>query len=104
MSAKVSVIAKITANEGQRAELAAALQPMLDHVEANEPDTLRYILLEDTGDPNVLWFYEEYANGEALVAHGASDAMKELGMAVRPFAAARPEVMVCNPIGGKGLD
>jgi quinol monooxygenase YgiN len=101
---KVSVIAKITAKDGQRDELAAALQPMIDHVEANEPDTLRYILMADAGDPNLLWFYEEYTSGEALAAHGASDAMKELGMAVRDFSAARPEIIVCNPIGGKGLD
>ncbi len=99
----VSIIAKLTANDGQRDDLVAALQPMLDHVEANEPDTVRYILMEDAGDPNLLWMYEQYTSQEALGAHGTSDAMKELGMAVRPFAAARPEIIICNPVGGKGL-
>ena len=99
----VVVIAKITAVEGKRDELIAAMGPMMEHVEANEPDTLKYILNEDTGDANVLWMYEEYANAEALAAHGQSEAMKNLGMALRPLGAARPEITVLNPVGGKGL-
>lgn len=99
----VSIIAKLTANEGQRDDLVAALQPMLAHVEANEPDTLRYILMEDAGDANLLWLYEQYTSDEAVAAHSTSDVMKELGMATRPFAAARPEIIMCKPVGGKGL-
>lgn len=99
----VSIIAKLTSNDGQRHDLVAAMQPMLAHVEANEPDTVRYILMEDAGDANVLWLYEQYTNDEAIAAHSTSDVMKELGMATRPFAAARPEIIMCKPIGGKGL-
>jgi quinol monooxygenase YgiN len=99
----VSVIAKITALEGKRSELIAAMGPMMDHVEANEPDTLKYILSEDTSDENVIWMYEEYASQEAFVAHGQSDTMKELGMALRPLAGGRPEITVCTPVRGKGL-
>lgn len=100
---KVVVIAKITAVEGKRDELLAAMGPMMAHVEANEPDTLTYIVNEDMGDANVLWMYEEYASHEALAAHGGSDAMKELGMALRPLGAGRPEITVLNPVSGKGL-
>jgi len=100
---KVVVIAKITALEGKRDELVAAMGPMMDHVEANEPDTLAYILNEDAGDENVLWMYEEYTSQEALAAHSSSEAMKEMGMALRPFAGARPEITLLNPVRGKGL-
>ncbi|MGA9278046.1 putative quinol monooxygenase [Ilumatobacter sp.] len=100
---KVSVIAKITALEGKRSELIAAMGPMMDHVEANEPDTLTYIVSEDTADENVIWMYEEYTSAEALAAHSSSDTMKELGMALRPLAGGRPEITVCNPVRGKGL-
>ena len=99
----VSVIAKITAVEGKRAELAEARGPMIDHVEANEPDTLKYIMSLDAADENVIWMYEEYANEEALAAHGGSEAMKELGMALRPLAAGRPELFIASPVRGKGL-
>ncbi len=99
----VVVIAKITAVEGKRDELIAAMAPMMEHVEANEPDTLKYILNEDTGDADVLWMYEEYTSQEALAAHGQSEAMKNLGMALRPLGAGRPEITVLNPVTGKGL-
>ena len=102
-STNVVVIAKITAQPGKRAELVEAMGPMLAHVEANEPDTLKYILNEDTADENVLWMYEEYTSHEALAAHGQSEAMKELGLALRPLAGGRPEITVLNPVGGKGL-
>jgi quinol monooxygenase YgiN len=100
---KVAVIAKITALEGKRSELIAAMGPMMEHVENNEPDTLRYILSEDTTDENVIWMYEEYTDQDAFVAHGSSEVMKELGMALRPLAGGRPEITVVNPVRGKGL-
>ncbi|MCH9837806.1 MAG: putative quinol monooxygenase [Ilumatobacter sp.] len=100
---KVVVIAKITALEGKRDELVAAMGPMIDHVEANEPDTLTYILNVDAADENVLWMYEEYTSDEALAAHSSSEAMKEMGMALRPLAGARPEITLLNPVRGKGL-
>lgn len=100
---KVSVIAKITAVEGKRDELVTAMGPMMSHVEANEPDTLKYILSLDSADADVIWMYEEYANEEALAAHGGSETMKELGMALRPLAAGRPELTIATPVTGKGL-
>jgi quinol monooxygenase YgiN len=100
---KVCVIAKITANEGMRSDMVTAMGSMIDHVEANEPDTITYILLEDAGDENVVWFYEEYTDEDALAAHGSSEAMKQLGGALRGFASGRPEITVLNPIRGKGL-
>jgi quinol monooxygenase YgiN len=100
---KVVVIAKITALEGKRDELVAAMGPMIDHVEANEPDTLTYILNLDAADENVLWMYEEYTSHEALAAHSSSEAMKEMGMALRPLAGGRPEITLLNPVRGKGL-
>ncbi len=99
----VSVIAKLTANDGQRDDLVAALQPMLRHVEENEPDTVRYILMEDTSDENVVWLYEEYVDQAAFEAHGRSDTMKALGAAIGPFMGGAPELIFCRPVAGKGL-
>ena len=103
MMSKVCIIAKVTANDGMRSDMVAAMGAMIDHVEANEPDTIRYILMEDASDENVVWFYEEYANGEALAAHSSSEAMKALGGALRGFASGRPEITILNPVRGKGL-
>ncbi len=99
---RVSVIAKLTAQEGKRADLVAGMAPMMDHVET-EGGTLKYILMEDGADENVVWLYEEYADQAALEAHGVSDVMKALGADIGPFMAGRPELFFCNPVRGKGL-
>jgi quinol monooxygenase YgiN len=99
---KLAVIAKITAQEGKRADLAAALQAALDTAEG-EPGTEKYILHEDTSDADVLWMYEVYTDNDALVVHSGSEAFKALGPAIGPFLAGRPELTFLNPIGGKGL-
>jgi quinol monooxygenase YgiN len=99
---QVAVIAKITTQDGKRDDAVAALQPMLHHVET-EVGTQRYILHTDSGDANVLWMYEIYTDQEALVAHGASDAMKALGPALGGLLAGRPELTFMTPVGGKGI-
>jgi quinol monooxygenase YgiN len=99
--ADIGVIAKITAQDGRRADLAAALQGALDAAE-HEPGTLMYLLLEDRTDANVLWMYEMYQDQAALEAHMGSDAFKALGPAIGPFLAGRPELTFCTPLGGKG--
>lgn len=102
--AKPSILAKITCLDGKRDEVIAAFGQMFDHVRANEPGTLVYVLHEDKGDANVLWFYELYENADALTAHGGSDMMKTVGKGLRDLTAARPEIIMLNPVAGKGLD
>jgi quinol monooxygenase YgiN len=99
---QIAVIAKIPCQPGTRDQVAAGLQPMLDHTES-ESGTLRYVLLADTTDADTLWMYELYEDQAALDAHGASDAMKALGGAIGPHLAGRPELHFCAPVGGKGL-
>ncbi len=98
----VSVIAKLTAQDGKRADLLAGMGPMMDHVET-ESGTHRYILMEDKGDENVVWLYEQYADQASFDAHATSDTMKALGPAIGGFLAGPPELIFCNPLRGKGL-
>lgn len=101
---KVAVIAKLTAADGKRDELQAALADVGMANVAAEPGTLLYALNADTKDPNVLWFYELYEDGDALAAHGGSEAMKEMGRTIAPFMAGRAEVHVLDPVAAKGLE
>jgi quinol monooxygenase YgiN len=98
----ISVVVKLTAQEGKRDEIVSGFGPMMDHVETEE-GTLTYILMEDTSDENVLRLYEQYADQAGFDAHGASDQMKALGAAIGPHLVARPELHFCNPLRGKGL-
>jgi quinol monooxygenase YgiN len=99
---KVAVIAKITARQGVRAELAAEFQYALDQVES-EPGTLQYILHTDDTDENLLWFYELYTDNAALQAHSSAEWFKVLGPKVVGLMGGAPEIIVVTPIGGKGL-
>jgi quinol monooxygenase YgiN len=98
---KVAVIAKISAQEGKRADLARALQAALDTAQG-EVGTEAYVLLEDASDANLLWMYEMYTDQDALTVHMSSDAFKALGPSIMPFLAGRPELIFVKPIGGKG--
>lgn len=100
---KISIIAKITAQDGKRDELIAAFGRMLDHVQAAEPGTEVYMLHTDDKDANVCWFYELYTDGGAAQSHGASDMMKSVGKDLAPLLAGRPELHFVTPVGGKGL-
>ena len=98
----ISVVAKLTVQDGTRSEVVDGLAPMMDHVES-EPGTLVYLLMEDAADANVLWLYEQYTDQAAFDAHSASEQMKALGGAIGGFLAAPPELHFCTPLRGKGL-
>lgn len=99
---KVAVVAKLTAKDGQRSELVKAFDGMFDAVEA-EPETEIYVLHEDAGDPNVVWFFELYADQDALSAHSTSDAMKAAGPVLGGLLAGRPEIFLMHPVRAKGV-
>lgn len=99
---EIVVIAKIPCQPGKRDEAAAGLKPMLDHVES-EDGTLRYVLLQDNTDADVLWMYEVYRDQASFEAHAGSEAMKALGHALGGVLAGRPELIFTTPVGGKGL-
>jgi quinol monooxygenase YgiN len=98
----ISVLAKLTAQEGKRDDIVAGMGPMLDHVESEE-GTQTYILMEDAKDENVLWLYEQYATREAFDDHSGSDVMKAIGGTIGGFLAAPPELIFCRPVRGKRL-
>jgi quinol monooxygenase YgiN len=99
---KVAVIAKLTAQDGKRDDLAQAFEQGIENAQGEE-GTLFYILNADVKDANVLWLYELYTDEEAVKAHSTSDAFKALGPVMAPFMAGRPELIMLNPLKGKGL-
>lgn len=102
--AKTALIAKITAADGRRDDLVAELRTMFDQVES-EPGTELYILHEDASDPNVVWFYELYTDGDALTAHSTSEAMQGLMATLSGELSGAPaELTLLTPIGAKGVE
>ena len=100
--AKVAVLAKLTAADGKRDELIAAVGSMCEAV-AGEEKTEIYALHKDAGDPNVVWFYELYTDQEGFNAHGSSEAMKAAGSALGGLLGGRPELIFLEPVRAEGL-
>jgi quinol monooxygenase YgiN len=101
--AKVAVIAKLMAAEGKRDALVEALRGLVAGTQTEE-GTLAYVLNTDTAEADTVWFYELYADQDALTTHSTSDTMKTVGRELAPLMAGRPEVHVLTPVAGKGVE
>ena len=88
----IGVVATLKVKEGMSAEFEAAAKKLVEAVRANEPDCLLYAL-HRTDDPHTYVFMERYADDAALANHRGTSHFKELGGAMGPFMAGRPEVM-----------
>ena len=99
---KVGVWVKLETRPGMRDEAIAVIQEALDAVKGEE-GTLLYLLNADPNDENVLYFYEAYANQDALNAHVGAPWFAAFGPKLGPVLAARPAMSFLTPLGGKGL-
>lgn len=100
---KISVIAKIVAKEGKRDDLVAAFGDYFPQVES-EAGTLVYAISVDNADDVTVWVYELYPDGDALQAHGGSDAFASFGKSLGGLLDGAPEVHLCTPVHAKGHD
>lgn len=101
---KVAAIAQLTAVDGKRDELIAALSDMVKAVGDTEPGTLIYAMHTDDSDETTVWFYELYASTDASKAHSSGTALKEGGSKLRGLVAGPPVVHRLTPQAAHGLD
>jgi quinol monooxygenase YgiN len=99
---KIAVIAKIVAKPGKRDEVAKVMGSLVDPV-GDEAGTEIYAMHEDLGNPDVLWFYELYTDGDALSVHGTSEALASSFGKISDSVAEKPEIILLNPVTAKGL-
>lgn len=88
----IGIIAKITIKEGTNADFEAAFSKLQAAVQANEPGCNFYALHKSRESNTSYVVMEQYADQASLEAHGKSDHFKELGAAMGPCMAGRPEV------------
>ena len=91
--AKTSMFVKLSAQDGKRDDLLAALNKMLGAVNEEEGTEIYAFNLDDT-DENALWIYELYSDADALASHSASDRhiILSVTMCFPAFAAATASV------------
>ena len=91
---KVGYVATLKVVDGKQADFEAAFAEMQKAVNADEPGTLQYDLLQDEADATVYRVFEIYENIEARNIHGKSAAF---GAAAAPLGggvmAGAPEVV-----------
>lgn len=89
----ITVVAKLQATPGKEEELATVLQDMVGKVKANEAGrVVRYSLHRADNDPTLFLFYEQYADADALDAHGKTEHMAAMGASLRGLLAGRPVI------------
>jgi quinol monooxygenase YgiN len=92
-----------TARPGRRAELLAALQPLVEAAIADEPGTELFVLNVPDGDPDAVISFEIFRDAEALAAHASSPAAAGFKARMGELLARPPEPVRATPAAGKGL-
>jgi quinol monooxygenase YgiN len=91
----LTVVAKLQAAPGKEAQLQHTLTKMVAAVKANEQGrAVAYSLHVANEDPTTFLFYEQYADDEAIKAHGTTEHMGALNQAIRngQLLAGRPVI------------
>jgi len=97
----ITIVAKLKVKAGSEAAFVAEMQTMIEHVKANEPGTLTYVLYRATGDPTEFVVYENYVDQAAMAAHSGSEAMMKFFGTAGALLEGRPEIGIYEEVGGK---
>jgi len=98
---KISLLAKLTINEGSNDEFEAALAGL---VEASNEEAGLEIYSAHKADDTTYWFFELYSDSEALKVHGKGEAMRPAMKALGGFLAGAPDITMLSPVVAKGID
>lgn len=93
----IALSAMMTAKPGHEAELEAALRSVIPLVE-NEAGTLQYVLHRSIKDAGKFFFYEQYADREAMNLHSTTPYLKELFAKLGGLLAEKPTIQLYEPI------
>jgi len=100
---KISLIAKLTAQDGKAADLEAALHDLIAAAEEEDGLEVYSVHSIDDSDGEYL-FFEMYRDGDAMKVHGKGERMRAAMGALGPFLAGRPELTMMHTVAAKGLD
>jgi len=93
------IIAEMKAAPGKRAELIKLLNGMLEPSRA-EPGCISYRYFFSSEDPDMVHFYEQWADQAAIDFHFATDHFRELGVRIPNLIVGGPEIRIyeANPV------
>ena len=88
----IGVVATLKIAPGKEAEFEKVAKDLMAKVKAHEAGTLTYQLYKSKKDANTYIFMEQYANEEALKAHGQTEYFKAAGPKLGPCLAGAPDI------------
>ncbi|WP_034827123.1 putative quinol monooxygenase [Hyphomonas pacifica] len=88
----IGVVAKLNIQDGKQDEFEQVAKDLMAKVKANEPGCLTYQLYKSKKNANGYIFMEQYANKEALEAHGKTDYFRAAGAKMGGCLAGAPDV------------
>ena len=88
----IGIVARLEIQDGKQAEFEAVAKDLMAKVKANEPGCTTYQLYKAKGSATSYIFMEEYANAEALAAHGKTEYFLAAGPKLGPCLAGAPKI------------
>lgn len=95
-----TIIARFKCQEGKEEEGFAALKEMVSSVKDNEDGCLAYICHRSKKNPQDIFFFEIYEDGDARKTHGKSDHMANMNKNFMKFFAPPVEIEELERIEG----
>jgi quinol monooxygenase YgiN len=92
----IGVIARLKVQPGKNEEFEGIFAELEAAVRANEPGNNFYSLHKSRADENDYIVLEQYADQDALDAHGQTDHFKTLGAKMGGCMAGRPDIEVMD--------
>lgn len=100
--APVVIFTRLRARPGRRDEVLAAFDALHDAVSA-EPGTAVFAMHVASDEPDVVLFYEVYADDDALAAHRESEAVRRVVPQLQSLLDGAPEITYATFVRSKGL-
>jgi quinol monooxygenase YgiN len=88
---------QLTAREGQRDELVRVLRNYTNTLDG-EPGTVLYAVAIDPNDENMVWIWEQFADGVAVQAHFEHDFFRALQLELEELLAESPAIRPLAPV------
>jgi quinol monooxygenase YgiN len=88
---------QLTAREGQRDELVRVLRNYANTLDG-EPGTVLYAVAADPNDQNMVWIWEQFADGAAVQAHFEHDFFRALQLELEDLLAESPAIRPLAPV------
>lgn len=102
-TAKIAVHFKLTAQPGKGDDVVAVLASLYEGSLDAEPGTLVHVMHRAKDNPDVIVFYEMYADDESFKVHGQNETLRAVGPKLAGLLAGPPEALMLDVLNGKGV-